>query len=381
MKKTLTKIDKPLFIVSIVFLVFGLIMILSASSMESYMRYGSSPYYYFIKQLAFSIVAIIAFFIVIKFPTRNYKSLYNMIMIIIIALLLGLTVYGYVSNNAKSWFNLGFASIQPSELAKIAVIIYMAMYYDNHKNGLDNQWTIIKPLFLIPILFLLVAIQPDAGTACIIALLILFVFYSVPIEKKYRMIINRILYGAVAVVAVVLITTRGAFLTKYQLERFNFFNPCERYKEDSGYQLCNSFIAFKNGSLTGQGIGQSTQKYLYLPEAYTDFIFPIIVEEWGLIIGIVIIFGYVFILYKIRKIAKNANNLHNSLLAYGVFVYIFLHIAINLIGVMGLGPLTGVPLPFLSYGGSYSLSLFIGLGLVQRVEIETKMEKITKNTY
>ena len=125
-----------------------------------------------------------------------------------------------------------------------------------------------------------------------------------------------------------------------------------------------------NGGLFGKGIGKSTQKYLYLPESYTDFIFPIIVEEWGLFIGITIIIIYLFILYRLFIIAKKSNTLENSLLAYGVCIYFFLHISINLIGVMGIGPLTGVPLPFFSYGGSYTVSSLIALGLAQRVSIE-----------
>ena len=172
-----------------------------------------------------------------------------------------------------------------------------------------------------------------------------------------------------------MLVTGGSFLRDYQSERLNFFDPCERYQEDSGYQLCNSFIALKNGGLSGQGIGESTQKYLYLPESYTDFIFPIIVEECGLLVGISIVIIYFVLLLRIIKLARNANSIHNSLIAYGVFAYIFLHILVNLFGVMGMMPLTGVPLPFLSYGGSYAISLMIALGLVQRVAIETNARK------
>ena len=200
-------------------------------------------------------------------------------------------------------------------------------------------------------------------------------FYAVPVNKKYRNILSKIMIGGIMVVALVLITTKGSFLKDYQLERFNFLDPCERYQEKSGYQLCNSFIAFKNGGLKGEGLGESTQKYLYLPESYTDFIFPIIVEEWGLIVGIVIIIAYMFILYRIIKIAKRATNIRNSLICYGVFVYLLSHIMINLLGVTGVIPLTGVPLPFLSYGGSYAICLMIVLGLVQRVSIETNKPK------
>lgn len=371
MKKTLSKLDKPLLIISIIFFIFGLIMILSASSMESYMRYNYSPYHYFFRQLIFIVIGFIVFLFTIIFPTKNYKKLDVFLMLLIITSLVGLLVYGYAANNAVSWYKIGPITVQPSEFAKLAVIIYLASYYEKNKDKMDIQWNIIKPILFIVVIVALVAIQPDMGTALIIMLITLIVFYGVPISKKNRLMFNKIFVGGVIVVVLVLITSGGKLLKSYQLERFNFIDPCERYQEDSGYQLCNSFIALKNGGLNGQGLGDSTQKYLYLPESYTDFIFPIIVEEWGLIVGIIILIGYMFILLRIINIARRAFNLRNSLICYGVFAYILTHILVNLGGVMGLIPLTGVPLPFLSYGGSYAICLMIALGLVQRVAIET----------
>ena len=375
MKKLLSKIDKPLLIATFIFFIFGLIMILSASSMESYMRYNFSPYHYFFRQGLFLLIGIIIFCFIIIFTTKNYKKLDKFIIVIIILSLIVLLAYGYTANNAASWYKIGPITIQPSEFAKLAIIIYMSVYYEKNKDNLDNQWSIIKPIIVALIIVGLVVIQPDMGTAVIIGLITLIMFYGAPINKKNRSIFNKIFLGGIIVVLLVLVTTGGKFLKDYQLERFNFLEPCERYQEDSGYQLCNSFIAFKNGSLNGQGIGESTQKYLYLPESYTDFIFPIIVEEWGLIIGIVVICMYAFILFRIIKIAREATNLRGSLICYGVFAYLLTHIMINLLGVMGLIPLTGVPLPFLSYGGSYAICLMIALGLVQRVAIESKKNK------
>ena len=372
MRKLLSKIDKPLLITMIIFLIFGLIMILSASSMESYMRYNYSPYHYFLRQGIFLIIGIIVFFFVIIFPTKNYKKIANFLLFVIIMALVCLLIYGYAANSAVSWYKIGPVAIQPSEFAKIIIIIFLAVYYEKNKAVLNNEWNIIKPILFIVIIVALVAIQPDMGTAMIITIMTMMIFYAVPIERKYRNIFNKIFVGAIFIVATILIATGGKFLQSYQLERFNFIDPCERYQEESGYQLCNSFIAFKNGGWKGQGIGASTQKYLYLPESYTDFIFPIIVEEWGLIVGIAIIFLYMFILFRIIKIARRSITLRGSLICYGVFAYLLTHIMVNLMGVMGLIPLTGVPLPFLSYGGSYAICLMIAMGLVQRVAIESK---------
>lgn len=382
MKKT-SKIDKILLLLIFIFAIFGLIMILSASSMESYMRYDKSPYNYFIRHLFFLSGGIIIYFLMHLIPIKVYKKLSSFLIFVTFALMLGLVIYGQASREAVSWFKIGPFSLQPSEFAKIFVIIYLSSYYEKNKNNLNNQWVILRPLLLVLILCIFVALQPDLGTASIIGILSLLIFYVVPIKKEIRKTFNKIIIGVVAIAALILISTKGTILRDYQFKRLYSFiyNPCERYQEEEGYQLCNSYIAFHNGGLTGKGIGESTQKYLYLPDSYTDFIFPIIVEEWGAIVGILIIIGYGVILYRIFKIARNTKKLGNSLMAYGVFSYILIHICVNLIGVMGIGPLTGVPLPFLSYGGSYTLSLFIALGLVQRINIENytlKKEMIKK---
>ena len=380
MKKTIQRMDKVILILSIIMFAFGLIMVLSASSMESFMRYGYSPYHYFIRQGLFMVVGICAFLFVIIFPINKYKHLINFFMILAIIALFGLTMWGTMAKSAQSWFSIGPFNLQPSEFTKIIIIIFLAMYYDKHKDNLSDQWTLIKPMLLCVIVFFLVAIQPDLGTAGIIALITIIIFYAVPMSKKNRNTYNKLFLGSLLVILSVLLTTGGSFLRGYQADRLNFKDPCERYQEETGYQLCNSFIAFKNGGLSGQGIGESTQKYLYLPESYTDFIFPIIVEECGLIVGIIILVIFLIILFRIIKVAKKADNLHNALISYGVFAYMILHIIINLGGVMGCLPLTGVPLPYLSYGGSYTISFMIALGLVERVAIETsiKREKIMK---
>ena len=372
MKKLLSKLDKPLLVVTFIFFIFGLIMILSASSMESYMRYNYSPYHYFLRHAIFLVIGFILFCFIIIFPTKNYKKLDIFIIGVIILALIGLPFLGHNAKNAVSWYKIGPITIQPSEFAKVALIIYLSSYYEKNKDRLDNQWNIIKPIIVAFIIIGLVIIQPDMGTSVIIGLITLMMFYGVPISKKNRSIFNKIFLGGILVVVLVFITTGGKILQSYQLDRLNFLDPCERYQDKTGYQLCNGFIAFKNGGLKGQGLGASTQKYLYLPESYTDFIFPIVVEEWGLIVGIVILCAYAFVLFRIIQISRRSSNLRGSLICYGVFAYLLTHIIVNLFGVMGMIPLTGVPLPFLSYGGSYTICLMIAMGLVQRVAIESK---------
>lgn len=371
MRERINKLDKPLLISSLVLFIFGLIMIFSASSMESYMRYNYSPYHYFVRELIFLLAGSVFFVFTMLFPTKNYKKLDKFLLLIGIISLGGLLAYGYTANNAVSWYKVGPVTIQPSEFVKIILIIYMGSYYEKNKYNMDNQWIIIKPILFAIVIVALIAIEPDLGTGIIIMLITLMIFYAVPIDKKNRSIFNKIFIGGILVVLLLIVTAGTKLLKSYQLERFNFIDPCERYQEESGYQLCNSLIAFKNGGISGKGLGNSTQKYLYLPESYTDFIYAIIVEEWGLIVGIIILIVYLLILFRIIKIARRANNLRNSLIAYGVFCYILIHIMINLLGITGLMPLTGVPLPFLSYGGSYAICMMVAMGLVQRISIES----------
>lgn len=371
MKKVFSKLDKPLLLVIVTFFIFGLVMVLSASSMESYMRYGYGPYHYFYRQAIFVAIGFLLFFVIVHIPTKAYKGITYLLILGILGCLVALNVYGHISNNAQSWFKIGSISIQPSEFAKVIIIMFLAAYYDRKKDELDSVWSLLKPLIPVIIIFGLVAIQPDLGTALIIGFITFFIFFSLPMSRKVSRKFHFTLIIGILVVGLVLFFGYDKIFKSYQLERFNFQDPCLRYQDDSGYQLCNSFIAFKNGGFTGQGIGKSTQKYLYLPESYTDFIFPIIVEEWGVWVGVIIILLYLFIIYRLYRIARRATSLQGSILAYGVCIYFFLHVAINLGGVMGLMPLTGVPLPFLSYGGSYVISLMIALAIAERVAVES----------
>ncbi|HOO68171.1 MAG TPA: FtsW/RodA/SpoVE family cell cycle protein [Bacilli bacterium] len=379
------KIDKPLFFITIFMFLFGLIMIFSASYVKAINSLGNA-YYYLIRQGVILFICFIVFLILIKFPIKVYKKFYKTIMFIAIALLILVYFFGNISNGARSWFALPYFNLQPSELVKIAIIIFMAVYYDNKKENMKGYKVALFPFVFIAIIFGLIVIQPDLGSALIILFMTMIIFFSVPLVPEVKKSVSKIILITItllSVAVVILVLSGKTTLYEYQIQRLNFLNPCSRYTETgTGYQICNSYIAINNGGLFGVGIGNSTQKYLYLPEAYTDFIFPVIVEELGLITGIIILLIYAYIIFRILSIAKRSYNLTNGLICYGVAAYMFVHIFINLGGVLGLLPLTGVPLPFLSYGGSYALSLTVALTLVQRVNIETysqnQREKLKK---
>lgn len=365
--------DKPLLILTIIYSVFGLIMIFSASNVAAVLRYNVSPYYFFLKQLAFLAIAYAASFIfIIRFPIKNYKKFMPLLVIGMLVALFGLFIYGNVVNSAQSWYRLGgIISIQPSEFAKTILILYFAVFFGCNYNE-NNEYGFLRPLGVGIAVCLLVAAQPDFGSALIIAGIVFFLIICLPVISKQKVRMLSLLGGSVIIIAAIFLYTGSGLFNKTQLSRLIFKNPCSRYTENTGYQVCNGFIAVSNGGLFGKGLGNSSQKYLYLPEAHTDFIFPIIVEELGAIVSAVVLLGFVVILLRILKIARKSVTLRGSIIAYGTFLFILFHILVNLLGVFAIIPLTGVPLPFLSSGGSFNFNLIILLFLTQRVAIETK---------
>lgn len=378
MKKMFSKIDKPLLIITILLCGIGLLMVFSSSSVAAILRYGKAPTYFFIRQLIFFIVSFLAGFVILKIPTKWYKSISWLLIVGITAVLVFLLLYGSITNHAQSWLYLpgtGIA-IQPSEFAKSIVIIFMACFYDRLiRKKISNIYLYLIPLSIAGIIGLLILMQPDFGSAAILLAIAFCIFISVPAIKSNLPKIMLILGIGLVLLVIILLYNGTEILNSRQMSRFNFQNPCQRYKEDTGYQVCNGYIAINNGGLTGVGIGESTQKYLYLPESHTDFIFAVLVEELGLLTGIGVIVLYAVLLYRILKIAKEAYTLRNSILAYGAFWYFTFHIIINLSGMLSILPLTGVPLPLMSYGGSSTLNFIVMLFITQRVAIENKTTK------
>ena len=373
MKALFRKMDKPLLFFMILYTIIGLVMILSASSVSTVLRYNVSPSYFFIRQL---LIVGASFFVglvmILRIPTKKYRFLAPLYLLGVVGLLFLVFGYGMVAGGAQSWLDLGFFNLQPTEFAKTALILYMAVFYEKSiKKRKPFVYNFI-PIIIAIVIFFLVAMQPDFGGAVIIAGIVFFTFLVIPFEKESKVNLIKYLGFAAIIGGVALLYSGSDIFNSTQLARLKFQAPCQRYMEDTGYQVCNGFIAFHNGGLFGVGLGNSSQKYLYLPEAHTDFIFPILVEELGLIVGILVIIGYGYILYRILKIAKAADSIRNAIICYGTFIYILLHLLINFMGILALIPLTGVPLPFLSYGGSFNMNLIAILLVVERVSIENK---------
>lgn len=379
MKKEFKYLDKVLLITTILLFVLGLVMIFSSSNITAYMKQGDSPYTYFIRQLIFLALGVVFSLIILKIDTRFYKNI-SFFAVIVLTVILGIIlVNGKVTNGASSWIYIGGFSFQPSEFLKAFAIMWMSCYYEFKSRKLNRWWTVIYPFIILSVGIILIFMQPDLGTLIIYLLGLLVVFLLAPIDKKIKRILTIIGIIVFSLGCVVFSLTSSKLLTEEQQARLDFTNPCSKFLT-TGNQVCNGYIAINNGGAFGVGLGNSTQKYLYLPEPYTDFIFAIVMEELGLIVSIITLFAMMIVIWRILLIGKNSFTTRGALICYGFATIIFAHIIINLGGIFGLIPLTGVPLPFISYGGTFTLMLIGMLSVVQRINIENKekQEKIKK---
>ena len=367
------KMDKILLFTSILLLVIGLIMVFSASNVTSFMKYQATPYHFFNRQLLFLVISLILSFIIIRFNSKSYGYISCLVILGVVVLLVGVLVSGKMVNQARSWINILGIQFQPSEVAKVACIVWIASLY-TVKGRLDLKWYFIM-IGVVSTIAILIILQPDLGTAIIFLSIIFIMFLSLNFSWKIKRNTIFAIIGLIGFLGFLVLTSGEvrSFFERQISRMTSFGNPCSEEKfYTTGNQLCNGYIAFNNGGLTGLGLGNSTQKYLYLPEAYTDFIFAITVEELGLIASIGILLLLFIVLWRIFIIGKRASTDRGKMMCYGIFWYILLHIVINLGGATGLMPLTGVPLPFLSYGGTFLICLVVSLTIVQRVAIESK---------
>lgn len=365
-------VDFPLLLSYIALVLIGLVMIYSASMVAATRGTltGGRPVgasYFYIRQLvtiilSFGLVFFMAYFMSIKIIKNKRVQQFSIIAIMV--LLLFTRIFGQEVNGATSWLNLGFMQLQTSELLKIVVIIYLAYIYDKKENLEKMSWDIIAPLILVGVCAGLVIIQNDFGSTMIILMIIGCIFLYSGIAFRAMMIMIGLVSGAVALIMTGMYLITGKLLATHQKQRFEVLANPFKDEEGAGYHLSNSLMAIGNGGFFGKGLGNSVMKLGYLPEPHTDFIFAVIAEELGLLGVLIIITLLFFIVYKGFMYAALATTVFYKLICVGVASYIGIQAFINLGGISGLIPLTGVPLPFLSYGGSSLLSLSIAVGLL-----------------
>ena len=347
------KVDYTLMFSVIIITIFGLVMISSSSYVWAEYKFNN-PYKYLINQGIFFILSLISMYVVSKI---DYKILYKyskvfILIVIIMLILVIIPGIGTVRNGSRSWFGIGGFGIQPSEFAKLAIIIFASKYLSENKNSR------LPILFLGLFLFGLIMLQPDFGTGMVLIMIVVSLLFISGMKISFFIRIG--LLGVIGITILILIAL-------YRLKRIlSFLNPWSD-PLGSGFQIIQSLYAIGPGGLFGLGLGNSVQKHFYLPEPQTDFIFAIISEEFGFLGIIIVSILFLTIIISSINIALKSKDLFSKYLVFGITFWISFQTILNLMVVVGLIPVTGVTLPFLSYGGSSLLILYTSIGIILNV--------------
>ncbi len=354
------KIDWLLVIGVILISLFGLLMIYSSSYVWAEYKFND-PYKFAKTQGFFLVIGYILMYIVSKIDYMKYQKKANLIfgtcfLLLILVLIPGI---GTVRNGSRSWFGIGGFGIQPSEFTKLSLIIFTSKYLAFNEKKLKDIKNGVFPILLVLILvFGLIMLQPDFGTGVIIVMTIIVLLFISGVSMSFFIKIG--ILGILGVVGLIIIAP-------YRMKRIvSFINPWSD-PLGSGFQIIQSLYAIGPSGLLGKGLGKSIQKHFYLPEPQTDFIFAIISEELG-ILGVIIIASlFILIIYRGFSIAIKCPNKFGKYIAFGITFYLSFQALLNLMVVVGLIPVTGVTLPFLSYGGSSLLITLISMGILLNI--------------
>lgn len=351
---------KLLFILVVLLASFGLLMITSSSYVWAEYKYDDALKYAKNQGL----FLIIGIFLMIFMSKINYNFYYKNankflgigFVLLILVLIPGV---GTVRNGSQSWFNFGLFSLQPSEIMKIILIIFTSKYLSNNQDDIKYTFKTIIPILSVTIIaFLLIMLQPDFGSGVVLTMSIIGLIFSSGADFSFFLKIGII--GIIGVVGLIIVAP-------YRVARIvSFLNPWSD-PLGSGFQIIQSLYAIGPGGLFGKGLGNSIQKHFYLPEPQTDFIFSIICEELGFLGAFLVVLLFALIIYLIIKISLEANDLFGKYLAFGLAFQLSFQTMLNLMVVVGLIPVTGVTLPFLSYGGSSLLVSMVSIGIILNI--------------
>jgi cell division protein FtsW len=381
-----SQLDRSLLFIVIALITIGLMAVYSSTSVitPDMIEKGEDKYsqfHYLKKQLLALLLGVVVMFAAYKVKLEFIRKMAVPLLILsLIVLLLVFTSLGITANGARRWIRLFFFSFQPSELVKLAMIVFLAWYMSRESFKKDNIIYFLIPILIMGVFQGIFLKQPDFGAAVSLAILTISMLLLGGARLAY--------IGGVSLIAMI---SLGALLAdkSYRVKRLTaFLNPWDD-PMGSGFQLIQSYIALGSGGLTGVGPGESKQKLLFLPEVHTDFIFSLIGEEAGFVAALIIIFLFALLFYRGIIIAKGAsNNPFPYLMAAGITLMITIQALINFCVVTGLAPTKGLPLPFISYGGSSMIVNLIAVGLLlnvskrqesphelERAQIHTKMSK------
>ena len=366
-RRLLKNLDWALIAITLILIATGVVIVYSATRANPALT-GGNPFAYARKQI---IAAIIGIAMVIGLMTfdyhiseRGYYALYFLNLLLLIAVLL----FGKEVNGAKSWFHIGPLGIQPSEFAKIFLILTLARHL-SQKDSLSSFFDLISAFVHIGVPLLLILLQPDLGTAMVLVAILFGMLYLAGARPKH---LGAIVLSVVAIVVVWALLS--AFfgvpfpLKSYQIARLTAFVNPQKYYDGAGYNVIQSMTAVGSGRFLGKGLFNSTQGRLgFLPEHHTDFIFAIFGEEFGFLGCFLLLLGYLLLIWRGLKIAYQAKDLYGSLIAGGVVSMFLFHVLVNVGMNIGIMPITGIPLPFISAGGSSMMVNLVGVGLLLNV--------------
>ena len=339
---------------------FGLVMIYSASYVWAEYKFNN-PYKFVINQGIFFVVGVILMIIVSRIKYDRYYEKSNILLICCIVLLVLVLIpgVGSVRNGSRSWFGIGSFGIQPSEFTKLCLIIFTSKYLVNNEKLLgDIKRGVLPILGVLFLVFGLIMLQPDFGTGMIIVISIIGLLFVGGVDFKFFLKVGVV--GIIGIVGLII-------AAPYRLKRIlSFLNPWED-PLGSGFQIIQSLYAIGPGGLFGYGFLNSRQKHFYLPEPQTDFIFSIISEEFGFLGILIVSILFLIIIFTGFKISSRSNDLFGKYLAFGITFQIAFQAILNLMVVVGLIPVTGVTLPFLSYGGSSLLITLCSIGILLNI--------------
>ncbi|HEY8421325.1 MAG TPA: putative lipid II flippase FtsW [Thermoclostridium sp.] len=352
--------DFWIFVTVLLLLALGVSMVYSASSYYASRKFGNKEYY-LIRQLIWASVGIVAMLVVSRLDYRRLAQFSPILMLVSIILLVLVRIPGIGSkvNGAWRWFNFGFASFQPSEMAKLSIILFFSFSLSKKNDILQYFWKGLVPyLLVVGIVDALLMIQPHFSATILVtgvAVIILFAAGA------------RIWHFILLAIPVIPLGIYFVLTEEYRLERLlTFLDPFED-PTDTGYQIVNSLYAIGSGGIFGKGIGQSVQKHLYIPEPHTDFIFSVAAEELGFIGATTILLLFLVLIWRGIRVAMHAPDTLGSLIAVGMTSLISLQVIVNVAVVTSSMPVTGMPLPFFTYGGSSLAFLLVGIGILLNI--------------
>lgn len=356
-KKAYKKFDYILFFTTLVLCAFGLVMIMSAT-----LSYGTMG-----QVRSQGIATGLGLFAIIVLVLLDYQflgKLYIPIYVMCNVLLAAVLIYGTGASDwgADSWLTIGPITFQPAEFVKIGLIISLAKFIDNNKENLNDPFTLLKILVFAFVPVILILLQPDAGTAMVFAFFIAAMLFIAGVKWKY--------IGYAFLIGLLSLPVLWFRLDQFQKNRiFNFLDP-ERDTSNTGYQAMQGKIAIGSGKIFGRGLFEGVQtQFNYIPEKQTDFIFAVIGEELGFIGGVGLIFLYLILLSRFINTAKKSTDLFGSLMVVGFAAMFIFHIWENIGMTIGLMPITGIPLPLISHGGTFQLSNLICIGIILSVGV------------